>query len=57
MDEWTSLNAGELMFQAAAGHYYLCNAVIVTENHLHFVNGRHIVCKPVGELYKFHEHV
>ena len=57
MDEWTSLNAGELMFQAAAGHYYLCNAVIVTKNHLHFVNGRHIVCKPVGELYKFHEHV
>jgi len=35
--------------------YY--NAVIVTENHLRFVNGRHIVSKRFLNVYNFRVHV
>jgi len=40
-----SLKAAELTSQSAAGRYLLYNAVIVTENHLRFVTGRHISVK------------
>jgi len=35
--------------------YY--NAVIVTENHLRSVIGRHIGCKCLVNVYTFHVHV
>jgi len=35
-------------------HY---NIVIVTENHLRFVIGRHIACKRLIDVHKFRVHV
>jgi len=51
--------AAELTSHVPAGRYYY-NAVFVTENHLHFVNGlhiAHIACKRLANLYKFRVHI
>jgi len=47
-----NLKTGKLMTQVVAACY--CNAVVMTENHLHFVFGHHIACKCLVNVVKFH---
>jgi len=47
-----NLKTGKLMSEVVAARY--CNAVIMTENHLHFVFDHLIACKCLVNVYKFH---